>query len=55
MAPEAEPQSDLQAPDLPNGIYAVCFLSHSVFMMDSAQTGNRVGITQNINGWWFKF
>ena len=37
MAPEAEPQSHLQAPDLPNGIHAVCFLSHSVFTMDSAK------------------
>lgn len=45
MAPEAEPQSDLQALDLPNGIYAVCFLSHSVVMMDSAQPGNRIGVT----------
>lgn len=47
MAPEAEPQSDLQAPDLPDGIYVVCFLSHSVFVTASAQTGNRIGITSN--------
>lgn len=45
MAPEAEPQSNLEAPDLPNGIYAVCFPSHSIFMMDSAQTRNTVEIT----------
>lgn len=48
MAPGAEPQSDLQAPDLPSGIYAVCFLSYSVLMMDSVQTRNRLGISSKL-------